>query len=374
MDSRYTGPAAGKFRSTTGRSRAIEKNVCEAQNMNRIAYYGMLAIFVTSAGSAVGQNAAVKKAPAARAWRLDERTGLTGTWVNNSATPLERPAQLKDKTSLTDAEVADMKQRADRIFKNGHSDFAAGDAVFLAALANIDRYRNPNATDDSSGMLPWDFDNRTSLIIDPPDGRLPPYTPEGARRRDAATAALLIRNPPAGPEDLSPMQRCITWGVPMIRPSGYTRYFQIAETPDFAVVMMESIHDARIIPLDGRPHLPANVRTWNGDSVGHYEGNTLVVDTTNFSAKTNFMGASENLHLVERFTRVAPDEIQSEITVNDPTTWTKPWKMVLRLKKTEEPVYETACHEGNAATMEIILSAARQSEKTAKQGAIKPSK
>ena len=353
--------------------------------IRRVVYFSAVAIAALGPLSAVGQvaakktaatknTAAAKNAAATKAWRLDSRTGLTGTWVNNSATPLERPEQLKGRQSLTDAEVEDMKRRADRIFKNGHSDFAAGDAIFLATLANVERYRNPNATDDSAGMAPWEFDNRTSLITDPPDGRLPPYTPEGARRRDAAAAAALIRKPPAGPEELTPMQRCITWGVPMIRPSSYTRYFQITETPDFAIIVMESIHDARIIPLDGRPHLPASVRTWNGDSVGHYEGDTLVVDTTNFSPKANFLGAAGNLHLVERITRVAPDEIRNEITVDDPETWTKPWTLVLRLKRTEEKMYEVACHEGNGETIEVILSAARQSERAAKEAASKPSK
>ena len=146
----------------------------------------------------------------------------------------------------------------------------------------------------------------------------------------------------------------------------------ISQNPDYAAVVMESIHDARIIPLDGRPHLPKNVRTWNGDSIGHYEGATLVVDTTNFSPMANFLGAAGNLHLVERFTRVAPDEIRNEITVDDLTTWTKPWTLVLRLKRTEEKMYEVACHEGNFATIEVILSAARANDKAA--AASKPQK
>ena len=178
-----------------------------------------------------------------------------------------------------------------------------------------------------------------------------------------------MRNPPAGPEDLTNFQRCITWGVPMPRPGPYTSYYQIVQAPGYVVIVMEAIHDARIIPLDGRPHLPPNIRTWNGDSVGRWEGQTLVVDTTNFSPKDNFMGSAENLHLVERFTRVAPDEIRYEITVDDLTTWTKPWTAVLRLKQTPEKIYELACHEGNFQVMEGMLLGARAQENAAKEAA-----
>ena len=327
---------------------------------------------------AVGQVAGEKKAGTSKAWKAplasDGHPDLQGTWVNNMATPLERPAQLKDKVTLTDAEVADLKERADRIFKNGKSDFGAGDAVFMAALANVERYANKEATDSSSGMGIWEFDNRTSMITDPADGRLPAYTPEGRKRQAAFGRAALVNFNPAFTEELTPLQRCITWGVPMIRTSSYTRYFQIAQTPGWAVVVMESIHDARIIPLDGRPHLAQNVRTWNGDSVGHWEDDTLVVDTTNFSSKTNFMGAGENLHLVERFSRAAADEIRYEVTVEDPSTWVKPWTALLRLKHTDEKMFEVACHEGNGDTIEVILSAARKREQAAKEAAAKSSK
>jgi hypothetical protein len=284
----------------------------------------------------------------------DGQPDLQGNWVNKNATPLERPKQLEGREFLTDAEVAELKRRADRLFNNGHSDFPAGDDFFLAALANIEQYKRASST-AASEHVEREFDNRTSLIVDPPDGKLPPYTPEGRRRQAANVAAILSENHLAGPEDLTNFNRCITWGVPMPRPGPYTSYYQIVQSPGYVVLFMEAIHDARIIPLDGRPHLPQTVRTWNGDSRGHWEGKTLVVDTTNFSSKTNFMGSAENLHLVERFTRIAPDEIRYEITVDDPTTWTKPWTAVLRLKHTEDQIYELACHEGNLQIMETIL-------------------
>ena len=279
---------------------------------------------------------------------------LQGNWMNKNATPLERPKQLEGRERLTDGEVAELKARAIRIFDGGNSDAANGDAVFLAALANVDRYKSETATGPTM-FLDREFDNHTSLIIDPPDGKLPPYTPEGQQRRAAGAKATNMHSPPSRPEDMTPFQRCITFGVPMPRPGPLTSYYQIVQSPGYVVIVMEAIHDARIIPLDGRPHLPQNIRTWNGDSVGHWEGHTLVVDTTNFSPKADFMGSAENLHLVEHFTRVAPDEIRYEITVDDPTTWVKPWTAALRLKHTDEKLFEVACHEGNFEVMKDML-------------------
>jgi hypothetical protein len=282
------------------------------------------------------------------------QSDLQGNWMNKNATPLERPKQLEGRELLTDAEVAELKARAVRIFGAGNSDAANGDAVFLASLANVDRYKSETATGPTM-FLDREFDNHTSLIVDPPDGKLPPYTPAGQQRRAAGAKASNMHTPPTRPDDMTPFQRCITFGVPMPRPGPFTSYYQIIQSPGYVVIVMEAIHDARIIPLDGRPHLPQNIRTWNGDSVGRWEGRTLVVDTTNFSPQDDFMGSAENLHLVERFTRIAPDEIRYEMTVDDPTTWTKPWTAVLRLKHTDEKIYEIACHEGNFEVMKDML-------------------
>ena len=159
-----------------------------------------------------------------------------------------------------------------------------------------------------------------------------------------------LKNPPAAPKDLAPYQRCIVNGVPNIGGGGGS-YFQIVQTRDYVVIAMENIHETRIIPLDGARTCPRVC-----DSVGHWEGKTLVVDTTNFTAINPFYGSVDGLHLIERFTRVVPDEIRQEITVEDSTTWTKPWTAVQRLKQTKEPIFEVACHEGNAAVMEDMLS------------------
>jgi hypothetical protein len=322
------------------------------------------------------QGAATKKAEA-KSWTApltpDGHPDLQGNWVNRSATPLERPKQLEGRESLTDAEVAELKSRADRLFKNGYSDMPAGDDLFLAALANVDKYKRASSTADSAIMLEREFDHRTSLIVDPPDGKLPPYTPGGQQRQRAFVAAQSKQFPPATTRDLTNLERCITWGVPLPRAGPDTSYYQIVQSPGYVVIVMEAIHDARIIPVsgprDGRRHLPPGMRTWNGDSIGRWEGQTLVVDTSNFSEKSNFLGSAENLHLVEHFTRVAPNEIRYEITVEDPATWIKPWTAVLRLKQTQDRIYEYACHEGNFEEMQDMLLGGRAQENAAKEAA-----
>jgi hypothetical protein len=290
----------------------------------------------------------------------DGQPDLQGIWISISATPLERPRGLEHKPLLTDEEVAELKKRAERIFKTGNtSDFAAGDNVFLAAFNNVDQFRSPTATHGAEEMIDREFDNRTSLVVDPPDGRIPALTPEAKRREAVIAAAAQI---PAGAEDVNNAQRCISWSVPRLGGrygAGDLAYYQIFQNAGYVVIYLETGHDARIIPLDGRPHLPQAMRHWNGDSRGRWEGNTLVVDTTNFSSKSNFMTAAEGLHLVERFTRIAPDKIKYEIKVDDPRTWTRSWSAEMPLKRSREPLFESACHEGNYEIMSGMLSAAR---------------
>jgi hypothetical protein len=306
---------------------------------------------------------------------------LQGVWLNNSATPLERPKELEGRPLLTDEEVAELKKRAARLFDvNANADFAGGDNYFLALLANPQQYKNPNATANVGAMVEREIENRTSLIVNPADGRIPPLTPEGRKRNARFPAANSTGPyPPAGPEDLSSALRCITYGVPRlgttnINGAGPLGYYEIVQAPGYVVLLLEQIHEARIIPLDGRPHLSQDLRQWNGDSRGRWNGDTLTVDTTNFSPQSNFMGAAENLHLVERFTRVAADTIDYEITLNDPTTWTKPWTAVIHLNRSHDTIYEYACHEGNFFTMEGILGAARADEKAAEEAAKKGAK
>jgi hypothetical protein len=322
--------------------------------------------------------AAAMVAAAATTWTPpvtpDGQPDLQGVWLSNSATPLERPKALEGKQFLTDAEVAELKKRAERLFKDGNSDFASGDNAFLAAFANVEQYKNPNiSTGGSLEMVEREFDNRTSLIVDPPDGKIPALTP-AAQRRQAGTEARMLH--PAGPEDYTNPLRCITYGVPRLGGNfgaGPYSYYQILQTRGYVVILMEMIHEARIIPLDGRPHLSRNIRQLNGDSRGRWEGKTLVVDTTNFSPTSNFMGSAENLHVVERFTRVGPDTLKYELTFDDPTTWTKPWTAMIRLKQTQEKIYECACHEGNYQVMVDMLAGARAEENAAAEAVKKSS-
>ena len=297
----------------------------------------------------------------------DGQPDLQGIWANNNATPLQRPEGLAGKQALTDEEVATLKERASQLFGDDAGDAAFGDSVFQAALAKAEDFTSRDAgTGDYNHfwLVERDFDNRTSLVVDPPDGRIPPLTPEGQQRADARRAA---RDTKLGPEDLSLATRCISFGVPRLS-AGYNSYYQILQTPGYVVIFMETIHDARVIPLDGRPHISQNIRQWHGDPRGHWEGDTLVVDTTNYSPESYFRGSAENLHVVERFTRVGPRTINYEITVDDPTTWTSAWIAMIPLKKTEDSIFEYACHEGNTS-MEGILRGARVQDKAAAEAA-----
>lgn len=315
-----------------------------------------------------GQVAAVHQPEAAKAIPRtpDGHPDLQGIWLNNSATPFERPKELEGRALLTDEEVAELNRRAKKIFENGQSDAAGPDEFFLSAFRNIQQFKSGGATDSAERVLELVIDNRTSLIIDPPDGRMPAYTEAGRRRRAAYGVARSGRGNPSGPKEVAPGDRCITFGVPRVNgvySAGLHGYYQIVQTRDHMLFFSENIHETRIIPLDGRPHLPDSVRSWTGDSRGRWENDTLIVDTTNFNGELNSLGVSENFHLIERFTRIAPDEIRYEMTFDDPNTWTKPWTAMIRLKRREEQLYEFACHEGNALIMQTILTGPRPSER-----------
>ena len=288
----------------------------------------------------------------------DGQPDLQGVWANNNATPVERPAALAGKPLLTDAEVAALKAKAGELF-SGEGDAAFGDDVFTAIVSGATKFTSSDAGTGNYNQF-WiadrDFDNRTSLITDPLDGRIPSLTAEAKKRVPTENVRGFD-----GPESRSLSERCITYGAPRIQ-AAYNSYYEIFQTRDTVVILMEMIHDARIIPLDARPHVGENIRQWLGDSVGHWEGETLVVDTTNYSPKSNFRGSHQHLHVIERFTRVNPNRIDYQITLDDPTTWVMPWTLMIPLKETNEELYEYACHESNEA-MVGILSGARAKEK-----------
>ena len=281
---------------------------------------------------------------------------LQGVWTNvdEAATPFERPEefegiqqpgsdQIEKIIDEQHRRAADPETRAKRIARDqGFSNFPIHWAEHLDAPERNAR--------------PW-------LIVNPPSGKVPPLTPTAQDRRAASAAARPPRGtPPAGAEDTGLFTRCITrGGLPsMMMPTWYNNHYQIFQAPGYVVILHEMMHDARIIPLDDRPHLDPTLRQWLGDSRGRWEGNTLVVDTTNFTDKTSYRGSTENLHLIERFTRVESDTLIWEVTVEDMTTWTQTWtfSMPLTIRAEQNVVYEYACHEGNLS-MEAILKGAR---------------
>jgi hypothetical protein len=279
---------------------------------------------------------------------------LSGVWTNATITPLERPTELAGKRFFTPQEAANYEketnQRNDADTRESNPEADVNHAYI--------QFWWDRGTKVVSGL-------RTSLVVDPPDGRIPPLTP-AAQKRMAEQLAYARERSTDGPENRLLSERCLLWptaGPPML-PSFCNNEYQIVQTPDSVAILIEMIHDVRMIPLDGRPHLPATIRQWMGASRGHWEGNTLVVDTTNFSNKTRFRGADENLHLTERFTRVHADTILYEFTVDDPTAFSKPRTAQIPMAKTKGPVFEYACHEGNYAMVDI-LAGARAAEKSA---------
>jgi hypothetical protein len=277
---------------------------------------------------------------------------LQGLWTNATITPFERPAELATKEVLTEEEAAQYEKQTLQARDADRRDGAAD--------ADLGRSYNQFWYDRGTKVI---SSRRTSLVVDPPDGRIPPLTAD-AQRQVSDRAAARQAGPADGPESRSLAERCILWptaGPPML-PSGYNNNYQILQTPGYVVILIEMIHDVRIIPLDGRPHLSQTVRQWMGDSRGRWEGDTLVVETTNFTDKTNFRGSGEHLKLVERFTRVDGGTINYEFTVSDAASFTRAWKAAVPMTKTEGLIYEYACHEGNYG-MTNLLSGARALEK-----------
>src|ERR1700676_363707 len=225
----------------------------------------------------------------------DGQPDLQGIWTNATITPLERPKELAGKEFFTEKEAVEYERR---VLDESNKDRRDG-----SPEADVGRAYNDSWWDRGTKVVPT---RRTSIVVDPADGRVPPLTAEA--QKAAAARAAARRRPAAGPEDRDLAERCILWptaGPPMLS-SAYNNNYQILQTPGYVVIFIEMIHDVRIIPLDGRPHLASNIRQWLGDPRGHWEGNTLVVDSTNFTAKNPFRGSDRNLHLIERFTRIDP--------------------------------------------------------------------
>jgi hypothetical protein len=314
----------------------------------------MLCLFLAAvAGSTARAQPAHKSA---ESWSppltADGQPDIRGDWTNDTYTPLERPAELANKEFFTrDEALAFVKSRTDRLNAQAADDIHYDDAIWQA---------------ENYGKVP---NLRTSLIVEPRDGRLPPLTQAGKARYAQQLAAQRAKKVTTGPSSRSLAERCISWGnvgPPMVPPT-YGANLEIFETKDSVIIHHELMNGVRMIYLDGRPHPGPDLQWLAGHSIGRWEGTTLVVDTTNFTDKTNFRGSPQNtrqdifasahMHVVERFTPTSPDTMRYEFTVDDPATWTSPWSGEMEIRRTDGPIYEYACHEGNYGLANILRGA-----------------
>jgi hypothetical protein len=304
---------------------------------------------------------------------VDGHPDLTGIWTNVTITPLERPKELAGKEFFTEQEAVDYEkttvQRRNRDNRENRG-----------TNADVANAYNDFWWDSGTRVVKT---RRTSIVVDPPDGHVPALTPERQRQLAAIADAKKRRceqpgcevenggvpGPADGPEDRPLMERCLSFGnaVPML-PTAYNNNYEIVQTPGFVAIDVEMVHQVRQIPLDGSPHLPSHIRQWMGDSRGHWEGDTLVIDTTNFNGKTAYRGSDQNLHLIERLTRTDADTILYRFTIDDPTAFTKPWTGEIPMVKAPGPLYEYACHEGNLGMVGILSSARADEKKAAEKG------
>ena len=313
-----------------------------------------MAIVMLAPPAAAGQSQGAAEPPRTP----DGQPDLSGVWDFRTVTPLERPAELADQAFFTTEEAAAF---AERRVRESNVDLNRATTTTAREVVNGTR----ESVDLAAAYNNFWYDRgttavvtgRTSLVVDPPDGRIPMLTPEAQAR--VAARVERSRRITEGPEDRPLGERCIVRpnAGPPLTPAGYNNNVQIFQTPGHVVLFAEQIHDSRVVPTDGRPHLPQRLRQWMGDSRGRWEGETFVVETTNFNDRKYFRGAGGNMHLVERFTRLDADTLLYEFTVSDPQSFTRPWTAQIPMKRNPDPIYEYACHEGNYG-MEGTLSGA----------------
>jgi hypothetical protein len=319
----------------------------------------VIAVFWLVPGEAAGQ-ASLKAATAAKSptslRTADGQPDLEGTWSFATITPLERPANLAGKEFFTEKEAADYEKD---VIERNNKDRRDG-----SAESDVGRAYNDFWWDSGTRVVKT---RRTSLVIDPSNGKVPPLT-AAARERQGERAAANRGHEFDGPENRPLPERClILQGAgPPITPTAYNNNVQIVQAPGYVSLLIEMGHEVRVIPTDGRPHLPSSVRQWKGDSRGHWEGDTLVVETTNFSNNNPFRGSSENMKLTERFRRLDADTLIYQFTVEDPATWERSWTVEIPVTKSQGHLFEYACHEGNYG-MAGALAGARAEEKAGEQ-------
>jgi hypothetical protein len=323
-----------------------------------------LLVVLLAPAPVAGQNAspATKTTTPGKAWTPprapDGKPDLQGIWSDSTLTPFERPKKLGSKEFYTDQELAELTRRVRQgeNFEEAELGAANPQAVrYDLEIYGFDRARLKYSS------------NRTSLVTGP-EGAVPPMLPQ-ARERNAERTAKDKGHEFDSHENRPLSERCLLMNqerIPMVPGANEGNLLQIVQGPGYVTLLHEIDHSTRVIPTDGRPHIPQNMRLWQGDSVGRWEGNTLVIDTTNFTNMTAYRGSSEKLHLIERFTRTADDAMVYQFTVEDPSTWAKPWTAEVTWKKNKGPVYEWACHEGNTM-ISTILRGARVAEAEAGQ-------
>ena len=353
----------------TGGTPKAERRKLIAERRKLIAVAALAMLAATSLAAQAPRQWTVPRTP-------DGKPDLQGIWSNATITPLERPQNV-DSLVISEEQAARMErataERRERLNEPSDPDRPAppkGGDGSTGAAGNVGGYNN-FWLDPGERVARIDGLPRSSLIIDPPNGRVPALTPEARARQAARLKMMAGRGQYDHPEFRPLAERCIvSFGptTPLIPNYFYNNNLQIVQTPTHVMILMEMVHDARIVRIGGS-HLPASVRPWMGDSIGRWEGDTLVVETTNFPPQQNFRGASENLKVTERFRRTAGDTILYRFTVEDPTTFTSPWSGEIPFRVMDELIYEYACHEGNYA-LSNVLSGARNEEKrlgTAKQ-------
>jgi hypothetical protein len=314
--------------------------------------------------AAAGQTPAAANASTAAAYTSprtpDGQPDLQGFWTNAGYTPLERPDNIT-KDFFTPEEAARFEKQ-----------FVDTEAAQTEPGTIPDVHYDHTQFGLDRSVAGYSSNVRTSLIVDPANGKLPPLSAEGQRRAaERAEARKRMGGPYDAPENLPLGARCLIMdrnGPPMLY-GNYNNNYQIVQAPGYVMILAEMLHDARIVALDDRPHLPQNVRQWTGSRRGHWEGDTLVVETTNFNGKNPFRGSSEQMRVIERFTRVDEDTIRYQFTVDDPATWVRPWSAEMPMKKTTGPLFEHACHEGNYGLYNILAGARAEEKRAAEEAA-----
>ena len=303
--------------------------------------------FAALIGSAAGQTQTALRTP-------NGQPDIQGIWSFATLTPFERPAELAAQEFFTKQEAAEYERN---VIERGNMDRRDG-----GAARDVERAYNDFWWDRGTKVVKT---LRTSLIVDPKDGKIPPLT-AAAQARQAERRASSNGHEFDGPENRPLFERCLMLqgaGAPTT-PTAYNNNTQIIQTPGFVVIHNEMGHEVRVIPLDGRPHLPPAIHQWKGDSRGRWEGDTLVVETTNFSDKNSFRGSGPHMRLTERFRRVDADTLLYQFTVDDPETFTRPWTAEIPLNRTPGPIFEYACHEGNYALRNVLAGARAQENAT----------